>query len=126
MALDQPKRQVWESALLVIVFLGMLAFIVNSYFLEKRVYEQKVLRYQLENLRQGITLYQYVERKTPESLVDLSMATFRMPDSGQVHHFIARVPVSKEGKFLDPFGNPYAYDKAQGWVSSSTGGYASW
>lgn len=111
---------------MLVVFIGMLAFIINSYVLEQRVLKQKSLFYQLMVTRQGINLFTMIEKRFPESLVELGIASYKMPGDNIDHRYIDRFPINSEGAVLDPFGNPYKYDKKLGWVQSMTEGYEFW
>ena len=126
MELKSPQRKWWENVLFVVVFVGMFAFVVNSYVLEQKAYKQRALYYQLMLMRQGISLFTVMEKRAPESLVELAVSSFKMPDGGVSHRYVERFPVTPEGQLLDPFGNPYKYDKKMGWVMSSTPGYEFW
>lgn len=124
--LTHPRRGIIENVLLVAVFVAMLAFFINSYYLEQRVYKQKALHYQLTILRQGVKMYGLVERKYPDSLLKLAVTTYSMPSDKITHYFIENFPIGNNGQLLDPFGNPYVYDVKEGRVMSSTPGYSYW
>jgi len=126
MELKSPHRKWWENVLFVAVFVGMFAFVVNSYVLEQKAYKQRALYYQLMLMRQGINLFNVTEKRLPDSLTELAVSSFKMPDSNVNHRYIERLPVSPDGSLLDPFGNPYKYDKKLGWVMSVTPGYEFW
>lgn len=126
MELKHPQRSWWESVLFLVVSLAMLAFIVNSYFLEQKVYKQRALYYQIAILRQGVNLFAIVEKRFPDSLVELGISSFKSPGNGMNHPYIERFPANPDGKVFDPFGSPYTYDKKMGWVASTTPGYSFW
>jgi hypothetical protein len=124
--ITHPRRTLIENLLLAAVFVGMLAFFVNSYYLEQRVYKQKTLHYQLTIIRQGVKMYDLVEKKFPDALIKLATTTYRLPGEKMNHYYIDNLPVGSDGQLLDPFGNPYAYDSKMGWVKSVTPGYSYW
>lgn len=126
MDLKSPQRNWWENVLLLVVFVGMLAFIANSYVLEQRTVKQRELYYQLMVMRQGVNLFVTTERKFPQNLVELGVATYTLPDSQARYRFVERMPVSPDGAIIDPFGNPYRYDAKSGKVMSTTPGYEFW
>ena len=126
MDMNAPQRRWWESVLLAIVFVGMLAFVVNSYVLERREFKQRALYYQLMLMRQGINLFAVMEKREPANLVELAASTYKLPENGANHRYVERLPVTPDGKVLDPFGNPYRYDRKLGWVMSTTPGYEFW
>ena len=126
MEMKHPRRYLWENALLVVVFLAMLGFLAHSYFLEQKVYKQKTLHYQLIIVRQGIMMFNLVERRYPKSLLELAASTYRLPGEKVNRRYVERFPIDKEGQVLDPFGHPYISDKDMGWVRTSTPGYEYW
>lgn len=126
MEMKQPRRSVWENVLLVVVFLAILGFLAHSYFLEQKVYKQKALQYQLIIMRQGIMMFNMVERRYPTSLIELAASTYRLPGEKVNRRYVERFPIDKDGGILDPFGSPYTYDAKMGWVRSSTPGYEYW
>lgn len=126
MDVRQPRRYIWENVLLVVVFLAILGFLVHSYFLEQKVYKQKTLHYQLIIMRQGIMMFNLVERRYPKSLMELAASTYRLPGEKVNRRYVERFPIDKDGRVLDPFGDPYTYDSKMGWVRSSTPGYEYW
>lgn len=126
MDVKNPQRNWWENILLLVVFVGMLAFIINSYVLEQRTVKQRALFYQLMLMRQGINLYTTMEKKFPENLVELGVASYTEPESGIHHRFVERLPINAEGAVIDPFGNPYRYDSKNGRMMSTTPGYEFW
>ncbi len=126
MQLEHPRRSLLENVLLAVVFVAILAFFINSYYLEQKVYKQKALHYQLMILRQGVNMYNLVNRDFPDNLAKLATSTYRLPGEDINRVYIERFPISTNGKLLDPFGNPYAYEQKHGWVMSTTPGYDYW
>ena len=126
MELKSPQRKWWENVLFVVVFIGMLGFVANSYVLEQKAYKQRALYYQLMILRQGINLFTIMEKKMPQNLVELAVGKFKLPGDDASHRYVERFPMAPDGQVLDPFGNPYKYDPKLGWVMSMTPGYEFW
>lgn len=126
MEMKQPQRGWWENILFVIVFVGMLAFILNSYVLEQKAYKQRALYYQLMLLRQGVNLFTIMEKRFPASLVELGAGSFKIEGNGVTHRYVDHFPITPDGKVVDPFGNAYKYDQKLGWVMSTTPGYEFW
>jgi len=124
--LTHPKRKIIESALLVVVFVSILVFFVHSYYLEQRVSKQEALHYQLTILRQGVKMYNLVEKKYPKSLMRLATSSYTLPGSDNQLFYIQNFPIAKDGQLLDPFGNSYSYNAENGWVMSSSKGYSFW
>lgn len=126
MELKQPRRNRWETILVVTVFVGMLGFLVNSYVLEHRVFKQSSLFYQLAMMRQGVNLFMVMEKRFPDSLVELGVSTYKMPGDAVKRRYVEKMPATPEGVIVDPFGTPYKYDKKLGWVQCVTPGYEFW
>jgi hypothetical protein len=126
MGLKSLQRNWWENILLLVVFVGMLAFIVNSYVLEQRTVKQRALYYQLMLMRQGVNLYTTMEKAFPKNLVELGVTTYSVPGSQAQQRYVERLPLNTEGIVIDPFGNPYRYDRKTGRMMSSTPGYEFW
>lgn len=126
MELQPLKRSPLEMVILVIVFVSIFAFLFNGYILERRVFRERALLYELSLLRQGVDLYLIMEKKKPSDLIDLAITTYAIPGEKVNQRFVERVNVNDKGQVIDPYGNPYTYDQVHGWVSSSTPGYRNW
>lgn len=126
MEMKTMKRSPLEMVVLLIVFVSLLAFMVNSYVLERRVFKEKALLYELTLLRQGVDLYVLMEKKKPANLLDLAVATYTLPNEQVKQRYLERVHVNDKGQVIDPFGMPYTYDATGGWVASATPGYLNW
>lgn len=126
MDVTSPKRRWWENVLFLVVAIGMLAFVTNSYVLEQKVFKQRTLYYQLMLLRSAINTYKLVENKNPDSLLVLAVETYKIPGENHTYRYIERFPINAANEVADSFGNPYVYDNARGWVMSSTPGYELW
>lgn len=119
------RRGLLEKVLLLVVFLGLLGFVTGHYVLESKVQKQDVVKNQLLMMRQGVSLFKMIEHRYPESLIELAQADYKMPNDQKNRRYVDNLPL-KDNKVVDPFGNPYAYNKARGFVSSATAGYESW
>ncbi len=126
MNMKSPNRGIFETVLLLVVFVAVFVFMANSYMMEQRVYKEKALLYELELLRQGVSTFSMVEKRKPDSLVELASTVYSLPDDSVKRHFVGKVIVNDKGQIIDPFGHPYAYNKSKGWVSSATSGYKKW
>ncbi|MFH1421162.1 MAG: type II secretion system protein GspG [Planctomycetota bacterium] len=98
----------------VVVLVSLTAFLEYKDFLFKT--KEAALGMELRNLRVAIMVYRLSYNCYPDSTIQLPLAPH-----GDVNLLI-------EGRFdlkgepLDPFGNPYIYDKTTGTVFSSTEG----
>ena len=126
MEIEHPKRSLWESILLVVIFVAILAFVVQSFFQQQKSQKAKALFYQLALIRQGVNLFYLVEKRYPEHLVELAVKTYEFPDENLRRPYIERLPVNDDGLVIDPFGNPYGYFKDNGRVMSTTPAHATW
>lgn len=115
-----------EKLILLILFLGMLAFVSVTFFKERTVAKQTALYHELVMLRQGVNLFELTQKRAPSNLIDLAVSMYEMPDTGGRHRYVEVVQIGKNNKIIDPFGNPYIYDPGKGWVKSSTPGYTDW
>ena len=128
MQLKNAKRSRLESVALVAVFAVMLVFLLNSIVFERKVYRERDLISELAQLRSGLALYVAMEKVRPDNLVQLCTARYRLPGETRSHSFveIPNLRVSEMGEILDPFKNPYYYDRQKPWIASGTEGFQSW
>lgn len=101
---------------------------ISNFLTSVRVVREVALRSELGNIRTAIVLYITLIRRSPESLRDLVREDCTLPTgSGLIKYkYIERMAVDKDGNLIDPFGNPFSYERKTGWVKSSTKGYESW
>ena len=124
--MDTRKRPAWEWIVFTAVII-LAAFLMGStYKFQQNSAKQHALHYQLQLLRTAELLYTSVNNKLPDSLKDMAEGTFRLPGDDVTRRYIEHPPMIVAGELLDPFGNPYTYDKKNGWIKSSTKGYEFW
>lgn len=126
MKYQNPQRSILESVLLLLVFVAILAFMINSYVLEQKVYKEKSLHYELQLIRQGINTFSLVEQRKPNTLVELAVTPCKFPGKTTGKPFVGRLIINDRGEVIDPFGHPYSYDARKGWIASTTKGYTEW
>lgn len=136
-------RTLFEALLVVITGAILLIIAINVFLGHGRIARENALRYELTNIRTAVTLHAIKKKRYPESLQALMSARYLLPPGtdqaisakGNVSYedkrFISRAyletaAVDSKGNPLDPFGNPYRYDRSSGRVQSSTGGYENW
>ena len=124
--MKQESRGTLEKVILLVIFLGALIFVSVTYFKEREVAKQQSLYHQLSILRQGVNTFNIVEHKYPSNLIELAIATYKIPGKSVTYRYIEGVEVGDGDKIVDPFGNPYKYDSKNGWVRSTTSGYCDW
>ncbi|MFH1829268.1 MAG: hypothetical protein ABH871_00630 [Pseudomonadota bacterium] len=120
------QRGIFESIILLFVFITIFAFMIHGYFLEQTRYREKALHYELVLLRQAISTFDIIEKRKPISLVELALMTFQLPGDKIGKRYIDRIIINDRGEIIDPFGNPYIYNEENGWVSSSSEDYKQW
>jgi len=120
------NRRAFERIAFVAVALITVGVLIASINFERRISDQKLLFYQLQAIRTSVNLYKSIEKRNPSSLIELDSSRYRFPGDKSDRRFL-EIPCGGENAVcLDPFGNPYVYDSATGWVRSSTPEYALW
>jgi hypothetical protein len=71
-------------------------------------------------------LYSLMNKRMPETLVELATAKYQFPGEATQRRFIEHVSVNDNLQIVDPYGNEFKYDKDKGWIWSATPGYQSW
>ncbi len=121
---EHKKRPLWEKIVVLSVF-SLIMSIGFVFFKEdtKSKNEQELL-YQLKTLRAGMQIHLKIYNEKPRNL---SMLLQKLRDgSSAVKLDWKGFKVTSKGQLLDPFNNPYEYDRETGWVRSSTRGYHEW
>lgn len=120
------KANMLIRVVLLIVFVIAMGFLWRNYNMEQGMAKQKILGYQLQLLREGVNTYKIINNKNPDNLLVLLAKTYVMPGSTEKRTYVfGNLPVSSD-QILDPFGNPFEYNKTNGWVSSSSPGFKNW
>lgn len=124
--MDQKNKRMLEIAILVIVIAAGVA--LSAYVLMERgkVAKERQMSGELNTFRAGIALYTMVNKEKPATFKDLLSGTYEVGSSQLPYVVGVKGDAMKDGKPVDPFGNPYSYDARKGWVYSSTEGYRDW
>ena len=109
--------------LLVVAGLVIGAVFLKVQFSEQR-YQEEALIAELKAIRTAISLHLILERRPPNRLTDL--VEKKMALGPAPRPFLTHLSPNGEGKFIDPFGNPFQYNSQSGWVNSTTEGYKDW
>ena len=117
-------RSPFEIVVVVIVVTLTVILAAGLYAGRKKVQKSDMLMQELGMLRSGVTLYKTVNHRNAESLEELASSEYEVGEAKRP--YIEQLPVAEDGRILDPFGNPYAYDRNTGWVSSITKGFERW
>jgi len=128
MQLKNTSRSRLESVVLIVVFAAIFVFLLNSVVMEKKVCRERELISELSQLRSGLALYLAMERVMPDNLVQLCTARYRLPGDGMNRAFVEMqdIRVNDRGEVLDPFKNPYRYDKNRLSITTTTEGFQGW
>lgn len=122
----KPKKNRAKYEVLVILIV-VVAAVVAGIMLHRGksdLNNGKLLQAQLSQLRLAITTYKTLNKVNPPDLTSLTKLTYSFEPGEAAKPYLSNMGTSKDGKLLDPFGNPYVYDASKGWVASTTPGYA--
>lgn len=116
----------YERVLLIVVAVTTFVLMVVSLRFERNINNQKLLFYQLQAIRTSVNLFKAITRSNPADLVELATSEYRFPGEEQKMRYLSTISANNDGFIVDPFDNPYVYDRETGWVKSSTRGYELW
>lgn len=120
----KAKRSVLDFVVVGIIVALTVIMGAAIYARRTEAMQSRLLMRELAMLRSSLILYKMINHENAESLGALESGRFEA--GGIVHRYVDPLPVSGDGKVIDPFGNPYRYDRKRGWVSSTTGGFERW
>lgn len=123
--MGRKRRSPYEISVAAVAVALALIMSAALYAGRLRVQKNELLIQELSTLRRAVTLYRAVNYALP---ADLVLLLEEGPAGGEREgRPYLEIPVELSGgKIIDLFGNPYAYDHASGWVSSTTPGCESW
>lgn len=107
----------------VVLLAVIMAFAITS--ARARVEKSNLLVDELQAIRTAIVAFRMTNGAYPASLSDLTAMTFDA-GNGDQRPYLEGVPGGMEGRWIDPFGSPYFYDPATGWVMSLSPGHERW
>jgi len=112
--------------MVVVAVVVVLAVVLGASLYASRAKYQKgsLLVQELGAMRSAIATFKIANKKHPAELKELVTSEYEL--GGVKRPFLERLPMSSDGRLVDPFGNPYVYDPSAGWVSSSTPGHERW
>jgi len=122
--MTEIRRSPFEFVVVAIVVGLTVVLAAGLYSGRKKEQKSNLLVQELGMLRSGVTLYRTVHHENATSLEELAAKEYEVGDAKRP--YIEQLPMSKDGRIVDPFGNPYAYDPKTGWVSSTTEGFERW
>jgi len=118
-------RASYELFLIVVVVALTVLMASGIYQARLRVKNSKLLINELQMMRSAISLYHVVNKSYPQELGDLLEEEYSL-GSEEMGAYLKQMPPTKQGLVIDPFGNPYYYNKQSGWISTSSQGYTNW
>lgn len=122
--MSQRRRSPFEIIVVVVVVALSLLLSAGLYAGRMRVQKSNLLIRELGMLRSSLMLFKSMHHENAPNLETLVGKTYEV--DGHNRRYVDKIPLSADGAIIDPFGNPYAYDRATGWVSSSTPGFERW
>lgn len=122
--MNKIKRPIYEVTVVLIVVILTVVLGLGLYAGRARMQKCKLLMNELSMLRSAVMTYKMINKRNPDSLGDLVATTYKA-DSVE-KPYLDTLPGLVEGRVVDPFGAPYAYDPESGWLQSSSPDYRSW
>ena len=124
--MKRRRRPLWEWPFIFAILAISALLALSAHRFNERQARQQALHEELKLLRTGEILYASINGRIPENLEDLTDEGFCLPGDEADRRFVERPPRIAEGMFVDPFGNPYRFEQASGWIKSTTPGYEFW
>ena len=122
--MTKGRHSPFEIIVIVIVVTLTVLLGAGLYAGRMKVQKSNLMVQELSMLRSSLTLYKTVNHVNAPSLEDLAASEYEVGDGKRP--YVDRLPLSKDGNIIDPFGNKYEYDPKTGWVSSTTSGFERW
>lgn len=119
------KRLTERVALVIIAIFTIIVMSMTIHY-ERKISNQRAMFYQLEAIRTSVNLFKAINKRNPTNLQELIIGQYSFPGEEMKHSYLQYPPGGDSKDFLDPFGNPYAYESLSGWVRSTTRGYEFW
>lgn len=119
-------RAKYEYLIIIIIIAAVAAVAVGIYAAQNKAAKGEILMSELEAMRLAVMTYKTLNKTNPPDLATLTKATYVFTPGENPRPFLTEVQTNAEGKIVDPFGNPYKYNRKEGWVKSTTSGYEHW
>lgn len=119
------RRPFYESIIIGMVVALSLIMGASLTRARAKVEKDNLLINELSEIRTAIVAFKATVGSFPATLADLGSQTFDA-GGGEKRPYLEGLPMAPEGMWIDPFGNPYVYDPASGWVKSSSPGHERW
>jgi competence protein ComGC len=128
-------RTLLETVLVLFFVLLLLIVVVDRFNASIASVKEAALRIELSNMRSGVNLFAMTKKRLPASIEELVNEKIVVNKQGidgaefkveMVGKYVEGMTVGEGGVPLDPFGNSYTLDPANGMVKTTTSGYESW
>lgn len=119
------RRPAHETVVVVAAVVVAVALSVGIFARRATIGSERALIHELAALRNASALYCALNRSLAP---DLGAVVAGSADGGEGTRLssISERAFNSGERIVDPFGNPYLYDPATGWISSQTKGYELW
>jgi type II secretory pathway pseudopilin PulG len=107
---------------IIVIALAFVAWFTLS-SMKSKANKDTRLASELQEMRAVITMYKTLNKANPPNLEGLAKQNYSFTPGDAPKPYLPNIKPDASGKLLDPFGNPYKYDAAKGWVVSTTEGY---
>ncbi len=118
------KRKSYEIVIVTIVVSLAVVLAVSLYASRAKYRKGDMLSRELSTMRSALTTYKLLNKRNAADINALVGSDYEM--DGVKRTYLDMLPMSEDGKIIDPFGNPYLYNPSTGWISSVTPGYERW
>ncbi|MBI3994487.1 MAG: type II secretion system protein [Nitrospirae bacterium] len=111
---------------LISIFMGVL---IPKYQRMAQEAREVALQISIGNIRKAVQVYVLTKQKIPADLRDLIREQYVVPmNKGTIFtdQYLKTATLDEAGYPIDPFGNRYGYNTANGLVYSTTKGYEKW
>ena len=119
------KRSPWEYIFVFVIIVCAIVCTLYVYNDDFALDKKKRLRHELEQIRDSIQVYKFINKKNPASLSLLVDDEFKF-DRKIKHKYIHGIRSDGNNYLVDPFGVLYLYDPKTGFVRSGTVEYSTW
>lgn len=123
---SKKPRAKFEWGVIVVVLVAAIVVAFGIYSKRDEVRKGKILLSELDSIRSSVTMYKTLNKANPPSLEALAKLNYSFDVGEAGKPYIEKAKYGKDGKMIDPFGNPYKYDNQTGWVASSSKNYDKW
>lgn len=130
MQLNDKGASGFENFIVISIVGLLVAAALGRFYFVLDFAKETALKAELAAMRSSLNLFKIVEKRKPENLNELENKELEIELSGgkklKVKPLEKKFKKDEKGRIVDPFGNPYYYDKKREKIYSSTKGYENW